>query len=354
MSQFVQQLEAGASVRVGTEKQAMDVGRLREFVSTSSLCALVLEDADVGVSGMVADVAREAGFTRVNLGIILLANSNPEMSSVMVSMVNFLAMEDWCEKLKSKISHSRECFVEKANKVHRAARVVVKSRIELESLIELWNQKNDQWFKRNRKWEPRILINRYSKEQGINEVEIMKLGEASRKHGGRVQSRGDVKRAFKILAKLNKRREKLEVMRTSMSQFVQQLEAGTSVRIGIEKQAMAVGRLREFISTSSLRALVLEDADVGVSGMVVDVAREAGFTRVNLRSLVWLSWYHSPGRSFVPSSSAEGYKLVILFGSFDLSFFIWVPSSGFDLFGSRSRRIGFSGYIPETLCTVGV
>ncbi|KAB2600927.1 hypothetical protein D8674_001932 [Pyrus ussuriensis x Pyrus communis] len=278
MSQFVQQLEAGASVRIGTEKQAMAVGCLREFVSTSSLCALVL--ADVGVSGMVADVAREAGFTR----------------------------------LKSKISHSRECFVEKANKVHRTARVVVKSRIELESLIELWNHKNDQWFKRNRKWEPRILINRYPRT----------LGEASRKHSGRVQSRGDVKRAFKILAKLNKRREKLEVMRTSMSQFVQQLEADTSVRIGIEKQAMAVGRLREFISTSPLRALVLEDADVGVSGMVVDVAREAGFTRVNLRSLVWLSWYHSPGRSFVPSSSAEGYKLVILFGSFDLSFFIWV------------------------------
>ncbi|XP_068323469.1 uncharacterized protein [Pyrus communis] len=165
MSQFVQQLEAGASVRIGTEKQAMTVGRLREFVSTSSLCALVLEDADVEVSGMVADVAREAGFTRVNLGIILPANSNPEMSSVMVSMANFLAMEDRCEKLKSKISHSRECFVEKANKVHRAARVVVKSRIELESLIELWNQKNDQWFKRNRKWEPRILINRYPKDR---------------------------------------------------------------------------------------------------------------------------------------------------------------------------------------------
>ncbi|KAM1662644.1 hypothetical protein ACFX2K_005373 [Malus domestica] len=43
----------------------MAVSRLREFLSTSSLCVLVLDDADVGVSGTVADVAREADFTRI-------------------------------------------------------------------------------------------------------------------------------------------------------------------------------------------------------------------------------------------------------------------------------------------------
>ncbi|KAM1766408.1 hypothetical protein TB1_005330 [Malus domestica] len=37
----------------------------------------------------------------------------------------------------------------------------------------------------------------------------------------RVESHGDVKAAFKILAKLNKRRKELEVVRTSMSEFVQ-------------------------------------------------------------------------------------------------------------------------------------
>ncbi|KAM1320394.1 hypothetical protein ACFX14_005439 [Malus domestica] len=38
----------------------MAVSRLREFLSTSSLC--VLDDANIGVSGTVADVA---GFTRI-------------------------------------------------------------------------------------------------------------------------------------------------------------------------------------------------------------------------------------------------------------------------------------------------
>ncbi|TQD86686.1 hypothetical protein C1H46_027709 [Malus baccata] len=108
----------------------------------------------------------------------------------------------------------------------------------------------------------------------------MELREASRKHDRRVESRGDIKAAFKILAKLNKWREKLEVVRTSMSEFVQQLEAGASVRIGTEEQAMAVSRLREFLSTSSLCVLVLDNVDVGVSSTVADVA---GFTRVNIR-----------------------------------------------------------------------
>ncbi|TQD78635.1 hypothetical protein C1H46_035873 [Malus baccata] len=71
--------------------------------------------------------------------------------------------------------------------------------------------------------------------EGIEGAEIMELREASRKHGRWVESRGDVKAAFKILAKLNKWREKLEVVRISMSEFVQQLEAGASVRIGTEK-----------------------------------------------------------------------------------------------------------------------
>ncbi|KAM1456242.1 hypothetical protein ACFX10_005361 [Malus domestica] len=56
--------------------------------------------------------------------------------------------------------------------------------------------------------------------EGIVGAEIMELREASRKHDRQVESRGDVKAAFKILAKLNKRREKLEVMRTSMSELV--------------------------------------------------------------------------------------------------------------------------------------
>ncbi|RXH85854.1 hypothetical protein DVH24_016907 [Malus domestica] len=130
-------------------------------------------------------------------------------SSVMVSMADFLAMEDWCEKLASKISQSTECFAEKAKK------------------------KKDQWYKRNRKWEPTVVISRYPKDssdagqlqhlaarEGIIGAEIMELREASRKHDRQVESRGDVKAAFKILAKLNKRREKLEVMRTSMSELV--------------------------------------------------------------------------------------------------------------------------------------
>ncbi|KAM1008957.1 hypothetical protein FF1_005287 [Malus domestica] len=132
-------------------------------------------------------------------------------SSVMVSMADFLAMEDRCEKLASKISQSTECFAEKAKK----------------------KQKKDQWYKRNRKWEPTVVISRYPKDssdvgqlqhlaarEGIVGAEIMELREASRKHDRQVESRGDVKAAFKILAKLNKRREKLEVMRTSMSELV--------------------------------------------------------------------------------------------------------------------------------------
>ncbi|TQD78636.1 hypothetical protein C1H46_035874 [Malus baccata] len=118
---------------------------------------------------------------------------------------------------------------------------VMESRVDLESLMDLWKQKKDQWYKKNRKWEPTVVISRYPKDgfdagqlqhlaarEGIEGAEIMELREASRKHGQRVESRSDVKAAFKILAKLNKRREKLEVVRTSMSEFVQQLEAGAS------------------------------------------------------------------------------------------------------------------------------
>lgn len=64
-------------MHIGTEEQAMAVSRLREFLSTSSLCVLVLDDADVGGSGTVADVAREADFTRVNIGFIPCSSVSP-------------------------------------------------------------------------------------------------------------------------------------------------------------------------------------------------------------------------------------------------------------------------------------